>query len=109
VDGDVLICPSCRGLFPDGFRCRCIVARAATLAAELHEHRRGQVPRWRRPRAWAALPEAVRQRATEYALDLVDLVEVAGWRMVDTRAPGRHEFPAYDQPSTVPHMVRSWS
>lgn len=84
------VCTSCRKIHPDGFRCSCIVERAETLAAEQHEQRRTQLPGWRRPRPWPHLPERVRQARTASALDLLEALEGAGWRLVTTRADGRH-------------------
>jgi len=84
------ICLSCQRLHPDGYACSCLIARAQVVAETLHDLRRAAVPRWRRPRPWAALPELVRQEFTLAGLALVDALEGAGWRLVTDRAQGTH-------------------
>jgi len=88
--GLVAVCASCSALHPDEQRCACIVARAQAVAENVHERRRAERPAWRRPRSWEALPEAVRADLTVAALDVVDLLEGSGWRLVATRGEGRH-------------------
>ncbi len=84
------VCASCSALHSDDQRCACIVVRAQAVAENVHERRRAQLPGWRRPRSWGALPERVRQNLTVAALDVVDLLEGDGWRLVATRGEGRH-------------------
>jgi len=93
LDHLLAMCASCSRLHPDGYRCSCLAERASALAEMVHEWRRLLAPGWRRPRTWDALPELVRATRTRDALDLVDLVEACGWRLVSTYREPRHALP----------------
>ncbi len=86
----VAVCTSCHRLYPDDQRCACIVERAETMARESWDAARLETPRWRRPRAWDALPYPRRQDLTLSALTVVELLEASGWRLVSTRRDGAH-------------------
>jgi hypothetical protein len=86
----VAVCPSCWSVHPDRFRCACVITRSELLARFGHEVARIGAPAWRRPRSWEALPHGVRQDRTMAALEVVEALERAGWRLVAVSGKPRH-------------------
>lgn len=81
------VCTSCGGMRDQRDRCRCVVVRATAVASLAYEQVRAVTPGWRRPRMWSRLPQHARAALVHGGIDLVELLEGHGWRLVRVDGP----------------------